>query len=232
MSMGAILSVAARKAGEDAKKVGVQAMVLVLFLAVSVGAFFNFNGSGNSVSTVAEAPAVESNNDLSVAETGTTENPLKVSTVALVRERPEVELVEDFYVEYNIASATAQAIASANQNAPMVVYRASRSAGTDYILEAANGVTAAFNYDASGDPVVQNLVFTINADGILYTAYAQNIQIQVIGTQVYLTGTLSDLVDLSGLVYGGNALARALVQLDFDAADLTLDGKLSIYSKK
>ena len=80
--------------------------------------------------------------------------------------------------------------------------------------------------------MVQNLTFTINADGILYTAYAQNVRIQVLGTHVYLTGYLSDLVDLNGLVYGGNALAKALVQLDFDPADLTRDGKLSIYSKK
>jgi RNA polymerase sigma-70 factor (ECF subfamily) len=233
MSMGAILSVAARKAGEDAKKVGVQAMVLVLFLAVSVGAFFNFNGSSNSVTTVAESPAVETNtNDAVTAETGTRNNPLVVTPAVSVRERPEVELVEDFYVEQDISASTAEAIAASNKDANMVVYRASRVAGTDYILEAANGVTAAFNYDASGDPVVQNLVFTINADGILYTAYAQNLKIQVVGSHVYLTGTLSDLVDLNGLVYGGNALARALVQLDFDAADLTRDGKLSIYSKK
>jgi RNA polymerase sigma factor (sigma-70 family) len=233
MSMGAILSVAARKAGEDAKKVGVQAMVLVLFLAVSVGAFFNFNGSPNSVTTVADAPAVESNNkDVSAVETGTANNPLVVTPASNVRERPEVELVEDFYVEQNIAASTAEAIAASNQNASMVVYRASRTVGTDYILEAANGVAASFNYDASGDPVVQNLVFKFNADGILYSAYAQNVQIQVIGTHVYLTGTLSDLVDLNGLVYGGNALAKALVQLDFDPTDLTRDGKLSIYSKK
>lgn len=233
MSMGAILSVAARKAAEDAKKVGVQAMVLVLFLAVSVGAFFNFNNSSNPVSTVAEAPATENNaNSAPAAETGTADNPLVVTPAVSVRERPEVDLVEDFYVEQNIAESTAASIAAANQNANIVVYRASKSAGTDYVLEAANGVTASFNYEASANPVVQNLVFTINADGILYTAYAQNVQIQVIGTHVYLTGYLSDLVDLNGLVYGGNALAKALVQLDFDPADLTRDGKLSIYSKK
>lgn len=231
--MGAILSVAARKAAEDAKKVGVQAMVLVLFLAVSVGAFFNFNNSSNPVSTVAEAPATENNaNSAPAAETGTADNPLVVTPAVSVRERPEVDLVEDFYVEQNIAESTAASIAAANQNANIVVYRASKSAGTDYVLEAANGVTASFNYEASANPVVQNLVFTINADGILYTAYAQNVQIQVIGTHVYLTGYLSDLVDLNGLVYGGNALAKALVQLDFDPADLTRDGKLSIYSKK
>jgi 2-succinyl-5-enolpyruvyl-6-hydroxy-3-cyclohexene-1-carboxylate synthase len=141
-------------------------------------------------------------------------------------------LVEDFYVEQNIAASTAEAIAASNQNANMVVYRASRAAGTDYILEAANGVAASFNYDASGDPLVQNLVFKINADGILYSAFAQNVKIQVIGTHVYLTGTLSDLVDLNGLVYGSNALAKATIQLDFDVADLSRDGNLSIYSKK
>jgi RNA polymerase sigma factor (sigma-70 family) len=98
MSMGAILSVAARKAGEDAKKVGVQAMVLVLFLAVSVGAFFNFNSSSNSVQFVADAPVLKDNtSDAITTETGTAENPLKVSTVSTVRERPEVPLAIEEY---------------------------------------------------------------------------------------------------------------------------------------
>ena len=231
MSMGAILSVAARKAGEEAKKVGVQAMVLVLFLALSIGAFINFNGQGKaSVAPVAEAPNTATNPGSTSTETGTAENPLQVTT-ASSKDRPEVELVEDFYVEQNIAASTATAIVSANQNADMVVYRASKTAGTDYILEAANGVAASFNYDASGDPVVQNLIFKINADGILYSAYAQNVKIQVIGTHVYLTGQLTDLIDLNGLVYGGNALSRALIQLDFDPADLVHDGHLSIYAQ-
>jgi RNA polymerase sigma factor (sigma-70 family) len=232
MSMGAILSVAARKAGEEAKKVGVQAMVLVLFLALSIGAFINFNGQGKaSVAPVAEAPSSSNNSSTPSVETGTNENPLQVNTISNVETAPEVELVEDFYVENNIAASTAAAIASANQNADMVVYRASKAAGTDYILEAANGVAASFNYDASGDPVVQNLVFKINADGILYSAYAQNVKIQVFGTHVWLTGQLTDLIDLNGLVYGHNALAKALIQLDFDPADLTQDGHLSIYSQ-
>ena len=229
--MGAILSVAARKAGEEAKKVGVQAMVLVLFLALSIGAFINFNGQGKaSVAPVAEAPNTATNPGSTSTETGTAENPLQVKTASATKERPEVELVEDFYVENKIAASTAAAIVSANQNADMVVYRASKTAGNDYILEAANGVAASFNYDSSADPVVQNLVFKINADGILYSAFAQNVKIQVIGTHVYLTGQLTDLIDLNGLVYGGNALSRALIQLDFDPADLAHDGHLSIYS--
>jgi hypothetical protein len=154
-----------------------------------------------------------------------------VNPVVNTKERPEVPLVEDFYMPFEISSKTAADIAAANQNAAMVVYRASRTAGNDYILEAANGVAASFTYDASGDPLVQDLVFKINADGILYSAYAQNVKIQVIGTHVYLTGQLTDLIDLNGLVYGHNALSRALVQLDFDPADLTHDGHLSIYSQ-
>lgn len=55
MSVSAILSVAARKAAAEAKKVGAQAMVFVLFLMLAVGAVINFNSRGTSTQqTVAE----------------------------------------------------------------------------------------------------------------------------------------------------------------------------------
>jgi len=53
MSVSAILSVAARKAAEEAKKVGAQAMVFVLFMLLAVGAFVNF-GNRNPQSVVAD----------------------------------------------------------------------------------------------------------------------------------------------------------------------------------
>ena len=53
MSVSAILSVAARKAAEEAKKVGAQAMVFVLFMVLAVGAFVNF-GNRNPQSVVAD----------------------------------------------------------------------------------------------------------------------------------------------------------------------------------
>ena len=53
MSVSAILSVAARKAAEEAKKVGAQAMVFVLFIVLAVGAFVNF-GSRNTPTVIAE----------------------------------------------------------------------------------------------------------------------------------------------------------------------------------
>ena len=53
MSVSAILSVAARKAAEEAKKVGAQAMVFVLFMVLAVCAFVNF-GNRNPQGVVAE----------------------------------------------------------------------------------------------------------------------------------------------------------------------------------
>ena len=53
MSVSAILSVAARKAAHEAKKVGAQAMVFVLFMLLAVGAFVNI-GNRNQQAVVAE----------------------------------------------------------------------------------------------------------------------------------------------------------------------------------
>jgi RNA polymerase sigma factor (sigma-70 family) len=53
MSVSAILSVAARKAAMEAKKVGAQAMVFVLFMLLAVGAFVNL-GNRNQPSVIAE----------------------------------------------------------------------------------------------------------------------------------------------------------------------------------
>jgi RNA polymerase sigma factor (sigma-70 family) len=53
MSVAAILSVAARKAAEEAKKVGAQAMVFVLFMLLAIGAFVNF-GNRNSQTVIAD----------------------------------------------------------------------------------------------------------------------------------------------------------------------------------
>jgi RNA polymerase sigma factor (sigma-70 family) len=232
MSMGAILSVAARKAGEEAKKVGVQAMVLVLFLAVSVGAFFNFNGSGSTVSTVADAPVAELNNDVVTSETGTSENPLQVTTVSQVRERPEVPMAFDEYDPNVLSNETAKQIAASNLNANISVFRASRASTNDYMLEAANGVRASFSYSPDSAEKLSNLVFSILADGVEYQAFAQGVQIEVKGTTVYVIGHLSYLIDGQGHVFDQNALAKAAFQLEFNAPGNYSDGKLSIFSQK
>ena len=230
MSMGAILSVAARKAGEDAKKVGVQAMVLVLFLAVSVGAFFNFNGSSNSVTTVAEAPAVESNtNEPVAAETGTTENPLVVTPAVSVRERPEVEIDYGTYDPNVLSFRTAAAIASQNENTDVFVYRDTRGSASVHI-EAKENLTMSFTYDPTSANPVSNVVFTFVADGIIYHAYGLNTQVSGENGQYKIVGTISDLLDLDNSVFDNNPLAKSAFSLIFSISGDVGSGKLAIGS--
>jgi RNA polymerase sigma-70 factor (ECF subfamily) len=230
MSMGAILSVAARKAGEDAKKVGVQAMVLVLFLAVSVGAFFNFNGSSNSVTTVAEAPAVESNtNEPVTTETGTTDNPLVVTPAVSVRERPEVEIDYGTYDPNVLSFRTAAAIASQNENTDVFVYRDTRGSASVHI-EAKENLTMSFTYDPTSANPVSNVVFTFVADGIIYHAYGLNTQVSGENGQYKIIGTISDLLDLNNGVFDNNPLAKSAFSLIFSISGDVGSGKLAIGS--
>jgi RNA polymerase sigma-70 factor (ECF subfamily) len=228
MSMGAILSVAARKAGEDAKKVGVQAMVLVLFLAVSVGAFFNFNGSSNSVTTVAEAPAVESNtNDSVFIQSGTNSNPLQVAPASFVSQRPEVEIDYDTYDPNVLSFRTAAYIASQNEDTEVFVYRDKRGSSTVHI-EAKEGLVVTFHYDATSANPISDIMFTFIADGITYKAYALNAVISGSNGQFAVSGTISDLIDLNNSVFSNNLLSKALFSLDFTISGDVGTGKLNL----
>jgi RNA polymerase sigma-70 factor (ECF subfamily) len=228
MSMGAILSVAARKAGEDAKKVGVQAMVLVLFLAVSVGAFFNFNGSSNSVTTVAEAPAVETNtNDAVTAETGTRNNPLVVTPAVSVRERPEVEIDYGTFDPNVLSFRTAAYIASQNEDTEVFVYRDKKGSSTVHI-EAKEGLVVTFQYDATSANPVSDIMFTFNADGITYKAYALNAVVSGSNGQFAVSGTISDLIDLNSAVFSNNLLSKATFGFNFSISGDVGTGKLNL----
>jgi len=220
MSMAAILSVAAKKAAHEAKKTGVQAMALLLFLVISATAFFSNNATPTS-STVAEAPQQKA------PEATTPTTPTKATTVSTKKTR-QVPLAPDLFELNPVDASSANTIASANEQTSMIVYRATRAAGVAYRLEAADGLMADFTYDTSSDPVIRDLKFTIMVKGIQYSAYGQNVKIQQVGTHIYLVGQLSDLIDLNGLVYTGNVLSKATIQLDFDGADLTRAGNFSL----
>jgi RNA polymerase sigma factor (sigma-70 family) len=74
MSVSAILSVAARKAAHEAKKVSAQAMVFVLFALLAVGAFVNI-GNRNQQTVIAEGdrnPAASSSTPSSSASASAT----------------------------------------------------------------------------------------------------------------------------------------------------------------
>ncbi|MFM6962726.1 MAG: sigma-70 family RNA polymerase sigma factor [Micrococcales bacterium] len=234
MSMAAILSVAARKAGEEAKKVGVQAMVLVLFLALGIGALFNFNrGSQTNVAaepqqTVApiDSPSQPDANVTPVKQgAAATSTTVTAHTAAAVKEVPQVE---DFYQQNPIKSATAASIATANSSAEVTVYRSSKTDSSQYAIQGENGLSATFTY-AGG--TVSNLIFHVNADGIAYSAYALNVQVQALGNYEFaVVGLTSDLIDLNNLVYTGNALAKASFALNMTLTDGASTGHLVLIS--
>ena len=80
MSAAAILSVAARKAAQEAKKVGAQAMVFVLFLMLAVGAFVNFTGRGTQTQEVAQQGNQESPAPINASE----ETPAPIDEVVQI----------------------------------------------------------------------------------------------------------------------------------------------------
>lgn len=223
MSIAGILSVAAKKAAHEAKKTGVQAMALLLFLAIAATTFFTNTPSQN---TVAEAPANNSGN--STNEAVTPETPVIKTVSYTPKVRKEVELVPDFYEENPVDAYAAAQVVDANKEANIIVYRASRDAGSAFRLEAAEGLVADFIYDTSADPVIKDLTFTIMIKGIQYNAYARFMQIKVDGNHISLTAQLTDLIDLNGLVYGQNALSRAWVAMDFTLEGNSANGTLSI----
>ena len=158
MSMGAILSVAARKAGEEAKKVGVQAMVLVLFLALSIGAFVNFNGQGKpAVAPVAEAPNSSNNTDSNATAPVAEEPMLQISTVVNVKERPEVPIDYDTYDPNVLSFQTSSYIASMNENAEVFVYRDTKGSSTVHI-QGKEGLDLSFTYDPTSATPISNLL--------------------------------------------------------------------------
>ena len=225
MSMAKILSVAARKAAEEAKKTGVQAMVLVLFLALSIGAFFSQNSTPTN-GTVAEAPA--NNNSNETPETPAETNTPAISAKPVSNPKPtrEVPLAAETYSVNAISEQTAKIIAASNSDTDIFIFK-DLKAGT-FTLEAAAGITATFEYDPSLPAPVKNLTFKILADGIEYKAFAIKSQIDVVNGETLISGQLSDLIDLNGLVYGKNALSKAYFSLNFALTGNTATGHLSI----
>ena len=232
MSMATILSVAARKAAEEAKKVGVQAMVLVLFLALGLGAFFNFNrGSQTNVAgpqveqttkPVDPSTSVQPDTDVTGSTGKTPSGVVKAGNATKVEK--VVPQVEDYFQLNPIKRATASSIVSANSSTEVTVYRASKTDATQYALQGQDGLTATFTYSNGS---ITNLVFKVLADGITYSAFGMNMQVQTGGNGQYVVvGALSDLLDLNNLVYTGNALSKASFALNMTLTDGATTGNL------
>ncbi len=236
MSVSAILSVAARKAAIEAKKVGAQAMVLALFAILAIGAFVNIGGR-NQQATIAAGDSNSSNiapaggsTSSSSASSGTETKPvakpsdsgrpvvagvsaLKSVTVSSTTVRPKVApspfsaaQVSRIY-DGNPTTAGELRQASVGDNG-QEAFDVYDSQGSHAVVRISNGIT----------PSLESALFDFTIDGTKYFAFLQDSQVsfsEVNGQQILrLTGIVKLPFDAAGRVWDQSSLVGTKVQLE------------------
>jgi RNA polymerase sigma-70 factor (ECF subfamily) len=236
MSAAAILSVAARKAAMEAKKVGAQAMVFVLFMMLAIGAFVNFSGRGTQTQQLAESQAPTA-----------TEEPAAPAPSASAGESAAAssEVVQNSETAAPVASAPATSAPVAAKAAPSAsptpfkesavnrifdstpvtssIRKAASNLSADvrqkYTVTSSQGVEGSFFFDSDAEKPFDSLTFELEIEGKKYSAYASKgdfaksrganglVRYRYIGQLNYVT-------DVQGNVYDFTKLAFGLANLD------------------
>ena len=224
MSVAAILSVAARKAAHDAKQVGAQAMVFVLFLALAVGAFVNFGGGGKATtSTLAESPEISSGPGVTAGPSLSTEieaTPV-ANTVAYVAPI-EVSVADAGVVpnpgpsavnEAAIAVLTHQGAADA-----LVIRAASKATGTVFDIESDKGISANITFSSNKEPQISDVTATLSIGDQDYIAYPKQLGLQINSeengdiTYTYV-GSLDFVVDVNDWMIKSQSLENKVLKI-------------------
>ena len=243
MSVSAILSVAARKAAEEAKKVGAQAMVFVLFLILAVGAFVNIGGRGQT-STLAEEDRnpITSTPDSSVRpsapdsdnQTAIEAKPNVAAAVSFVRSTP-VPSASPY------SEAALKAIYAADPNVAGAVKAASLSAAVDvYDFYDSVGSHARIEISPAEIQVIKRASFDFSLDGVVYTSILVNQKITDLinadGSEtIVLTGEVASPFDSTGKVWGTSSLVGSQVYLEIRLSttkDSVIDTKFAVSAPK
>ncbi len=233
MSVQAILSVAARKAAADAKKVGAQAMIFVVFLAIAVGGFLNFNRGATTPKTVAEAPSSSSNGNTEQPtnpENPTTPvvDPGTASTVVYSTKpviNSAVNVIEpvgdqDLGRVATITTGDLAAITSGPTDAFFT--RASSSTATEpgvqsLYLHADNNVSATLDFKAADPASVSNVRATLLVGGEQYLVFLPNGTLDrtfVNGNATYTyVAAIKQLIDGQNHVITGSLLNTQFVHI-------------------
>jgi RNA polymerase sigma factor (sigma-70 family) len=185
MSAAAILSVAARKAAHDAKKVGAQAMVFALFLMLAVGTFIQVGGRGTQEQNLAEvetpsvtSPDATGNNNQSAvpSESSTTIDP---TTEPITQPVPVIETVISLpKVSTPAESASPSASPSVSESPALadeaeildsrnseVVFALAKARqdlqgwriSGDYVASASQGIYSEFTFEYGGKQQLSNV---------------------------------------------------------------------------
>ena len=230
MSAAAILSVAARKAAHEAKKVGAQAMVFALFLMLAIGAFVNFTGRGTQTQQLAESQAP--------TQSQTPETQPSAESVQTPAETPEqgpAEVVAAPVANVSKPSASPSVSASPFSAAELKqifsttpeevnVFRLARTdSGVDirqrYRIISSQGLVADFTFDANANTPFGDVLFTIDVDGQQYQAYPDKFEFYKVtdkqGLDHYIYyGSLAYVFDEDGKVWSDSELAKGTARLE------------------
>ena len=241
MSAAAILSVAARKAASEGKKVGAAALTLIALVVMSLTVFPGLNRA--TTDQMAEAPVNPgSSQDASSAPAGPSDDmPAESGTGS------DAENASDASASASPAPAqSAEEEIAAVLESPMVgaiINSDSRSRvfaiDQTYTATGNNGLTAKFNFNPSADVVFSDILVEIEIDGYTFEFEPANIQL-ITGKSsdnrdIYmLVGDATYLYDEFGQKWSKSDLgkSRAVIEVSMEANGTTVQAvKLGLYSK-
>ena len=198
MSVSKILSVAARKAAFEAKKVGAQAMVFVLFLILGIGAVVNFTSrpnnqiqAGPAQSPSSQTPSTASSQAPTAEAIAPAPGQTSGQNGEVVQNQAPTPLPTQNVAQTLATSPSPAASPAASANpfsknaltslyapAPDIAYvskaevKLTADFRQDYMVSASTGAFADFSFDADADKPFTEVKFTITVDDKQYIVYA------------------------------------------------------------
>jgi RNA polymerase sigma-70 factor (ECF subfamily) len=245
MSAAAILSVAARKAASEGKKVGAAALTLIALVVMSLTVFPTLNRTPTD--QMAEAPANPgSSQDSGSASSGPIDDmPTESATGSEAGSDAGQDSNASASASLNPAKSEEAKIAAVLES-PMVgaiINSDSRSRvfaiDQAYTAVGNNGLTAKFNFNPSADSVFSDVVVEIELDGYTFEFEPANVQL-VTGKSsdnrdiFMLIGDATYLYDEFGQKWSKSDLgkSRVVIEVVMEANGTSVQAvKLGLYSK-
>jgi RNA polymerase sigma-70 factor (ECF subfamily) len=228
MSTAKILSVAARKAALEAKKVGAQAMVFALFLILGVGAVFSFSGrnTGQISAAPEQTPTSTSAPATAPSQSQAPTQPETQTGTQVVQIVPTPQSSPSNAPSPSVSPFTKGQLAQVFESNPDSVQLISVGAASvkkyeyaPYVVVSSQKIVANFDFSAQAGAPFKNVVFTIEIDGKQYTAYPDKSEFFALtdkqGLQRFIYfGSMSYVFDERGKVWNETDLAKATARLE------------------
>jgi RNA polymerase sigma-70 factor (ECF subfamily) len=235
MSAAAILSVAARKAASEGKKVGAAALTLIALVVMSLTVFPGLNRA--TTDQMAEAPVNPGSSESPSQATGEVSG-----TEAEVAPTPDSEVVDDSGTSADAAAANATGLSATPSPTPspqaareaIQAVLESPSAGElynsnvksmvlvidqNYAVIGENGLTATFTFNPTTPAVFSNVSVEVKIDSSSFDFKPTNIQLvsgkNADGHDVYiLLGDATYIFDESGNKWSNSDLGKSRIKIE------------------